>query len=90
MGSLARSFAGSDKKSPAECFQRGLVSCDAYVEMSSVCVQPGRPAGAGMMMVPVDVLRAEHRSTDYRPASGAVKFAGVDAFELSTRVSLTP
>lgn len=90
MGSLARSFAGADKKSPAECLQRGLVSCDECVEMSSVHMQPGRPAGAGMMMVPVDVLRAEHCSQAYRSPSGAVKLEGVDAFELSTRLSLTP
>jgi len=41
-------------------------------------------------MVPVDVLRAEHSPQAYRSPSGAVKLEGVDAFELSTRLSLTP
>ncbi len=53
-------------------------------------MQPGRPAGAGVMMVPVDVLRAEHDVTAYRPVAGAVKLAGVDAFELALRLSLMP
>ena len=43
-----------------------------------------------MVMVPVCVLRAEHCLTAYRSLSGTVKFAGVDAFEFVTRVSLTP
>ncbi len=58
--------------------------------MLSVRVQPDRPAGAGMMMVPVCVLRAEHVDKAYRPAVGAVKFAGGDAFEFALRLSLTP
>ena len=58
--------------------------------MFSVRMQPGRPAGAGVMMVPVDVLCAEHCPTAYRSVVGAVKLDGVDAFELSERRSLTP
>jgi hypothetical protein len=42
-----------------------------------------------MMMVPVNV-GGKHCSTAYRSASGAVKLEGVDAFELSERLSLTP
>ena len=58
--------------------------------MSSVRMQPGRPAEAGVMMVPVDVLRAEHCLTAYRSVAGPVKFEGVDAFELALRLSLIP
>lgn len=59
------------------------------VEILSVRMQPGRPAGAGMMMVPVGV-DAEHCYTAYRSVDGTVKLVGVDAFELEMRLSLTP
>src|SRR5262245_57406942 len=59
-------------------------------ECLSVHVQLDRPAGAGMMMVPVCVPYAEHVRKAYRPALGAVKSAALDAFESALRLSLTP
>jgi hypothetical protein len=56
---------------------------------SSMHAQLDRPAAAGMV-VPVMVLGAEHLDQAYRPAVGAVNFAGTDAFESALRLSFTP
>src|SRR3954471_19131299 len=78
------------KKAPLNVSSGASVGCGACIEMSSVRVQPVRPAEAGMMMRPVCVLRAEHCCQAYRSGKGAVKFCGIDAFELALRLSLTP
>ena len=43
-----------------------------------------------LLAASVDAQRAEHCPTDYRSVVGGVNLGGVDAFELSTRLSLTP
>jgi len=59
-------------------------------EYVSVHVQLDRPAGAGMVMVPVCNRCTEHVRKAYRPALGAVKSAALEAFESALRLSLTP
>ncbi len=61
------------------------------LSQDSVCSQLDRPAGAGRVMVPVMVLRAEHvKEEAYRPAAERVNCRGTDTFESGDRVSFAP